>query len=125
MLKEWGVFEISVLGWGFHKISKSWAEGAYFGIAWLAGHYPTQEVAIDLLAQLETWKIQKWQCPNGKDKLATTSVFFCFLPPFGQDFAKFWAEKIMILTYTKDFSWKKNDPNLLDFKAKKKNSKLR
>jgi hypothetical protein len=43
----------------------------------------------------------------------------------------FWGENLpnfnlknIILTYTKDLPWKKNDPNLSDFEKKKKVSKL-
>jgi hypothetical protein len=113
MLKEWGVLEIIVLGWwGFPKIS-TLAKGAYFGNARLLGHYPTQEVAIDVLAQLETWKIHKWQCPNGEHKLkAITSFIYLFIflififVSFRARFCQILSWKIMILTYTKDFLWK-------------------
>lgn len=38
---------------------------------------------------------------------------------FKQNFAKFWSQKNMILTYAKDFLWKKKGSKSLNFGEKK------
>jgi hypothetical protein len=44
-------------------------------------------------------------------------VFINFSPLISPMFV--WPGKYDVGIYTKDFSWKKNDPNLLNFKEKK------